>query len=92
VGLLELFVAVLVIGVSLVNAGPPVAAWSRSRDVRFLFLAASNVGLALLGAVGAWGQLPYSPPAWAVLQLPVLALLLLVVLLLLVTTVLPRRA
>lgn len=90
-GLLELFVAVLIAGVSCVNAAPPTAAWSRSRDRRFLLLAAANGGLAVLGASWAWGQLPWGPPAWTSVQLPVLLLALAVVLLFLSTTVWPRR-
>jgi len=92
VGLVELFVAVLVVGVSLVNAAPPVAAWVRARDGRFLFLGAANVGLAVLGLVWAWGELPLSPPAWAQPQLPTLGLTFVVTLLFLATTLWPRRS
>jgi len=92
VGLTELFVAVLIVGVSVVNAAVPTAAWSRARDGRFLLLAAANVGLAALGVVWAWGQLPWNPPSYTAVQLPVLLLTLLVTLLLLGTTVWPRRA
>jgi hypothetical protein len=91
VGLAELFVAVLIAGISLVNAAVPAAAWSRSRDSRFLLLAGANMGLAALGLVWTWGQLPWDPPAWAAVQLPVLGLALLVTLLLLATTLWPRR-
>ena len=90
-GLAELFVAVVIAGISCVNAAPPALAWSRSRDGRFLFLSGANVGLATLGAVWVWGQLPVNPPEWSVAQLPVLALALLVVGLFLVTTLWPRR-
>lgn len=90
-GVLELFAAVLIVGISCINAVLPAAAWSRSRDGRFLFLSAANVGLVLLGLVWTWGQLPWNPPSWAAAQLPVLGLALLVVLLLLATTLWPRR-
>ena len=90
-GLVELFVAVLIAGVSCINAAPPAAAWSRARDGRFLWLAGANAGLALLGAVWAWGELPWSPPAWAATSLPILSLVFVVALLFLVTTLWPRR-
>ena len=90
-GLVELFVAVLIAGVSLVNAGPAAAAAVRSRDARFVALATANALLALLGALWAWGELPYSAPAWTAVQLPILGLVFIVVLLFLATTLLPRR-
>lgn len=92
VGVAELFVAVLVAGVGLLNAGLPLAAWTRSHDSRFLLLAGSNVALAALGAVWLWGQLPVSPPAFAHAELPVLSIALVVVLLGLAATLWPRRA
>lgn len=92
VGYLELFVAVLIVGVSCVNAAPPLAAWSRSRDRRFLLLSSANAVLALLGGMWTWGQLPWNPPSWASAQLPVLLLVFLVTLLFLTTTLWPRRA
>ncbi len=91
VGLVELFVAVLVTGISCINAGVPTGAFFRSRDGRFLALAGANALLALLGGLWTWGELPLSPPSWAVPNLPVLALTLLVALLLLATTLWPRH-
>jgi type II secretory pathway pseudopilin PulG len=91
VGLVELFVAVLIVGISCVNAAPPAAAWTRSHDLRFLLLAAAQLGLVVFGLLGAWGQTPWGPPASTVLQLPVLGLVLLVALLFLATTLGPRR-
>lgn len=91
-GLLELFVAVLITGISAVNAGLPVAAWSRARDGRFLFLAAANLAFVALGATWVWGQSPTNPPSFAVAGLPVLILALLVVLLSLAATLWPRAA
>jgi len=91
VGLVELFVAVLVTGISCVNAGVPTGAFLRSRDGRFLVLAGANGVFALLGALWTWGELPLNPPSWAVPNLPVLALALLVALLLLATTLWPRH-
>ena len=40
--LVEIFVAVVIAGVSCINATPPALAWSRSRDGRFLFLATAT--------------------------------------------------
>jgi peptidoglycan/LPS O-acetylase OafA/YrhL len=92
VGLVELFVAVLIVGISCVNAAPPAAAWSQSHDLRFLLLAMAQLGLAVLGLVWAWGQTPWGPPAWTATQLPVMGLVLLVALLFLATTLGPRRS
>jgi hypothetical protein len=92
VGLAELFVAVLIVGVSAVNASLPVAAWTRAHDARFLILAAANAVLAVLGAVWAWGQLPVGPPSFTAVQLPVLAVALVATLLLLAATLWPRHA
>ena len=91
-GLLELFVSVLIVGVSAINAAVPVAAWTRGRDGRFLLLAAANAVFALLGALWTWGQLPVNPPSYASVQLPVLVIALAVSLLLLATTLWPRHA
>jgi len=92
VGLAELFVAVVIVGVSCVNAAAPAAAWWRARDGRFLFLSAANLGIAALGLVWVWGQFPWSPPSWTNVELPVAGLVLLVTLLLLATTLWPRRS
>lgn len=90
-GLAELFLAVLIVGVSGVNAGVPVGAWIRAHDARFLLLATANIVLAALGAVWMWGQLPVNPPPYASAQLPVLAIALLATLLFLATTLSPRH-
>jgi hypothetical protein len=92
VGLLELFVAVLITGISAVNAAVPTGAFRRLRDGRFLLLAAANAGLAVLGAYWTWGQLPLGAPSWAASNLPTLTGILLVTVLLLATTLWPRHA
>lgn len=92
VGLEELFVAVLIVGISCVNAAVPLITWGRSRDARFLVLAGAYISLALLGVVWTWGQLPGNPPSWTSAQLPVLGLALLATLLFLATTLWPRRS
>ena len=91
-GLVELFVAVLIVGVSCVNGAMPAAAWSRSRDGRFLCLAGANGVLAGLGGLWAWGQLPVGPPSWTAIAWPAEVVVLGVALLLLAATLLPRRA
>jgi hypothetical protein len=91
VGLLELFLAVVIVGLSVVNAAIPLTVYVRARDGRFLLLAFANLAFAGLGGLWVWGQWPGSPPSYAVVQWPVLALALLVVLLLLGTSVWPRR-
>ena len=92
--LVELFVAALIAGVSCVNAALPSAAWSRSRDARFLLLAAANVGLAVLGGLWAWGRFPASDgaPSWSAAPLPTELLVLGIALLLLAATLAPRRS
>ncbi|MGP8072289.1 MAG: hypothetical protein ACLPZM_04070 [Thermoplasmata archaeon] len=91
-GLFELFVAVLIAGMSCINAALPASAYVRARDARFLLLASANAGLVLLGGLWIWGELPVSPPSWTAATLPILVLVLIVTLLLLATTLLPRRA
>jgi hypothetical protein len=92
VALAELFAAVLIVGVSLINAAPPAAAFARSRDVRFVLLSVAHLLLALVGAVWAWGELaPLDPPAWTAASLPVIGAVLIVALLFLTTTLWPRR-
>ena len=90
-GLPELFVSVLVAGVSAVNATVAVGAWSRARDPRLLLVSAANVGLLVVGALWAWGQIPGGPSEFSSPSWPVLILVLAVALLLLGTALLPRR-
>ena len=91
-GLAELFVAVLIAGISCINLVLPALAWHRSGDGRFLVLSAANVVFALLGGLWTWGELPVNPPAWTTASLPILSLALVVALLLLASTLWPRRA
>ena len=91
-GLIELFVAVLIVGISCINLVLPAVAWHRSGDARFLALSAANACLAALGLLWTWGELPVSPPGWTSTSLPELGLVLFVTLLLLASTLWPRRA
>ena len=92
VGLVELFVAVLIVGISCINLALPALAYRRSGDGRFLALSGANALLVLIGTICALGELPVDPPGWTIVPLAVLALLLLVTLLLLASTLWPRRA
>jgi hypothetical protein len=91
VGLIELFVAVLVAGISVVNAALPLAAWARLHDGRFLILSTGNALFAVLGALWIWGSLPGNPPAYAVPSLPALLLAFGVTVLILASAVWSRR-
>ena len=91
-GLLELFLAVLVVGLSATNAAIPLVAWGRTRDPRFLLLVGANACLLGLGLLWTWGELPFSPPAFTAVSLPVLSLATIAVLFLLGTVLLRRRA
>jgi hypothetical protein len=90
-GLLELFVAALIAGISVVNVVVAVGAWSRARDPRLLLVAGANSGLVLVGLLWGWGQFPGGPSEFAGPSWPILILVLLVSLFLLGTALLPRR-
>ncbi len=90
-GLIELFIAVLIAGISVVNAAVPLGAWFRARDARFLLITGANAMLAALGGVWIWGQLPVSPPGYASVGLPVLLIVLLATLLWLASSLWRRR-
>jgi hypothetical protein len=89
-GLLELFLSVLLAGISVINAATPVSAWLRTRDGRFLLLAGASGCLGILGALWAWSELPLGAPEYASVQLPSVLLADGVALLLLAST-LARR-
>lgn len=91
-GLPELFAAVLIAGVSAVNAAVPLAAWGRSHDVRFLWIAGGNSMLLVLGALWTWGELPVDPPVLAPTSPVLLVLVLVTALCLFVAGLWPRRS
>lgn len=90
-GLLELFVAVLIAGISVINTVVALGAWSRARDPRLLLVTGANIGLVLVGLFWAWGQFPGGPSEFAAPSWPILILVLVVSLFLLGTALLPRR-
>jgi hypothetical protein len=90
-GLLELFVAALIAGISVINSVVALGAWSRARDPRLLLVTGANVGLLLVGILWAWGQVPGGPAEFANPSWPVLILVLVTALFLLGTALLPRR-
>jgi predicted lysophospholipase L1 biosynthesis ABC-type transport system permease subunit len=90
-GLVELFVAALIAGLSVINAAVAVGAWTRARDARLWFVAGANLSLLLVGLFWAWGQLPGGPSEFAAPSWPVLILVLIATLFLLGTALLPRR-
>jgi hypothetical protein len=90
-GLVELFLATLVAGISLVNAAVPVAAFRRTHEPRFWLVAAGNLALSALGMVWVWGALPVAPPSWTLASWPTLALAAAASLLLLGASLVPRR-
>jgi hypothetical protein len=90
-GLPELFVAVLIAGISVINAVVALGAWSRARDPRLLLVTGANVSILLVGLLWAWGQLPGGPSEFAAPSWPALILVLVASLFLLGTALLPRR-
>ena len=90
-GLPEVFVSVLIVGVSGINLALPLSAWRRSGDSRFLAIAGSSAGLAALGALWTWGAMPVGGPPWTAASLPILLVVLLVTVLFLLSTLLPSR-
>lgn len=91
-GLLELFLAAVLAGASAIASAAPVAAWSRTREPRFLLVAAAHFTLLALGLLWLWGQLPDRASAVTAVSLPALALATVAALLLLATGLLRRRA
>lgn len=91
-GLVELFFAVLVAGLSAVNVALPAAAWSRTRDPRFVLLVGANAFLLGLGLLWTWSELPVNPPGYAAVSLPVLLLAVGAVLCVFGSVAVPRRS
>jgi len=90
-GLLELFLAVIIVGASGLASAVPVAAWGRTGDARFGLVAGANLALLALGLVWLWGALPVTAPSYTSASTLALAVVALVALLLLATGIVPRR-
>ncbi len=88
---LETFGLALVLALA-AAAGSSVAgaALLRTREIRFLLLAAAQWGLLALGAIFAYGQIASAPPAFARAPTPIVGLTALVAVLLVLGSVLPR--
>ena len=90
VGLYELATAALIVGISCINAALSAVVGLRSGDRRFGAVVGAHALLVILGAVWVWGQLPVSPPSWAVESLPVLGIVLVAAVLFLASTLWSR--
>lgn len=90
-GLLVLFVAALISGLSVINVVVAAGAWSRARDPRLLLVAGANASLLIVGLLWSWGQVPGGPSEFATPSWAVLLLVLAAALFLLGTALLPRR-
>lgn len=89
---IELFFAGIMAGASGLGSGLPFAAWSRTRDPRFLLVTGSSVSMLALGLTWTWGQLPLNPPSYAASTLAPILMGCAASLLLLSTGLLPRRS
>jgi hypothetical protein len=88
----DLFVSVLIVGLSLINAAIPIGAWRQSSDRRYLWLSLANAFLAILGAIWAYGVLPVAPPSWTAPQFPIPLIVLAAVVAFLLAALWPRRS
>ena len=91
-GLVELGLALVIAVASSVASGVPVAAWSRTRDPRFLLVAAASLALLALGLIWTWGELPGRASAVTEVSLPALGLGAIAAVCLLLAGVIRRRA
>jgi hypothetical protein len=90
-GLLELGLALVLCGAAGIGSAVPVAAWSRTRDPRFLLVAATKLTLLAVGLLWLWGQLPDRAASVTEVSAPALGLVALVAVLLLSTALVRRR-
>lgn len=88
--LVELALAAIIVVLSAVGSTVPVAAWSRTREPRFLSLAGANLALLVLGVVWADGFVSATAPAYTATTEPAEALVAAACLLLLLGALLPR--
>ena len=86
--LLGLVTAVL----ALVASSAPVAAWTRTRDPRFLLIAGADLALLAIGVLAVYGNSASRAPAFTSISAAALGLVALAALALLVTGLWPRRS
>jgi hypothetical protein len=91
-GLVELGLALVICGAAAIGSGVPIAAWSRTREPRFLLVAAAQFVLLAVGLLWLWGQLPERASEATEVSTPALALVALAAVLLLSTALVRRRA
>ena len=91
-GLIELGLSLLICGASAIGSSVPVAAWSRTRDPRFLMVASAQLAFLAVGLLWLWGQLPDRASSVTEVSAPALGLVALATLLLLATAIVRRRA
>jgi hypothetical protein len=91
-GLGELALALLLCAAAAVGSSVPVAAWSQTRELRFLLVASANLSLLVLGVVWVYGMLRTNAPVYTATTLPALGLTALAAVLFLMTGAVPRRA
>lgn len=88
---LELVLALVIVLLSGLASAVPVGAWSRTREPRFLLVAAACLFLLAAGIVWTYGALPIDPPDFARSSAPTLALVALAAMCLLGTGLIGRR-
>lgn len=88
---LEALALALVLGAaSAAGSALAIGAWTRTRDARFLLLAAAQWSLLVMGAIWALGQILASPPLYARAELPEIGLSALCACLLVLGSIVPR--
>jgi len=90
-GVVPLLLGLLVALGGLVGSSVPVAAFTRTRDPRFLFVAGAELLLLVVGILAAYGNTVLQPPTYTQIPETPLALLAGVSLLLVLPGLLPRR-
>jgi hypothetical protein len=87
----ELLLSLVVVVGSGVGSMVPMAAWSRTKEPRFLLVAGGSLSLLALGVVWAYGQSVSNAPSYAHVTIATAALTALAAVLWLLSGVIPRR-
>jgi len=87
----ELLLSLVVAVASAVGSMVPVAAWSRTKEPRFLLVAGASLCLLALGVIWAYGQAVAGAPSYAHASLATMGLVALAALLWLLSGLVPRR-